>query len=111
MVAVDAVVAGWIAVTAGRVVTVVAVCVRVTVFVEVVVGAVEPPPPPRPARTSSTTMVAASRKAAGAAYRESFRLPRAGIRYQPETAQTSPASLAASAPAAARQSPPAALYA
>ena len=53
----------------------------------------------------STAIVTAARNAAGAPYRfSSSRGPLAAKRYQPETAQTSRRSLAASRPAAVRQS-------
>jgi hypothetical protein len=57
-----------------------------------------------PERTSSTAIVTAARNAAGAPYRfSSPRQPRAKP-YQPDTAQTSRRSLAASRAAAVRQS-------
>jgi hypothetical protein len=62
-------------------------------------------PVSRPARTSRTAIVTAAKKAAGAAYRaSSARQPRRATAYQPETAHTSRRSLAASSPAAVRQS-------
>ena len=63
----------------------------------------------QPARISSTAIVAASRKAPARQPSDRQCAPRAaarGTRYQPETAQTSRRSRAASAPAAVRQSPP-----
>ena len=73
------------------------VVVAVVVFVEEPVSS--------PARTRSTAIVTAARNAAGAPYRlNSARQPRPANAYQPETAQTSRRSLAASRPAAVRQS-------
>jgi hypothetical protein len=91
------------------IVAVVRVCPVVTGAVVVVgtVGGVELCEPPSPERISNTAIVIARRNAAGATYRASpCRLVAAARHpYQPETAQISPASLAASVPAAARQSP------
>jgi hypothetical protein len=56
--------------------------------------------PRRPERTSTTAIVTASRKTTGAAYRRTS--PSRANAYQPEAAQISRLSRAASAPAAVR---------
>jgi hypothetical protein len=92
----ERVVAGWVVVRA----------VRVAAGGCVAVGS---PFESSPARISSTATVAAARKAAGASRRAPQCVSRArgvprGTSYQPEAAQTSLFSRAASEPAAVRQS-------
>jgi len=72
--------------------------------------ALDPPPDSIPERISTTAIVTASRNATGAMYRRQSS-GRSGTAYQPEAAQISCLSRAASAPAASRKSPPVSRYA